>query len=251
MLERFSCLVVLGVAACVTTRSGEFNDAGLAPGAVGEAFRSEYGWRHSWARDRDDQGDWWFEHKTAGSRILVVAAHTEAEYGTAGLAYALALHARVNAIYGVRKAPLDPLQAEGGEFEEALTRLIDAIGPTLIVDLRADGMHAADVDFGTGNGEWTRGSRAAVKLAGALRTEGVENLTRDARSPGSGYASRLSRKAPYLRLSVNRSRLPVLMDVDKNPNAMPLSGSDAAQAQRFAQLLQGLVRGLRALDSTE
>ncbi|MHC4135933.1 MAG: hypothetical protein ACYS0K_13210 [Planctomycetota bacterium] len=249
MLPRKELLAFLVLLGCTPTRGTDLSQTVFPPGAVREAFRADHGWRHSWARERDDQGDWWFEHRKAESRILVLAAHTEVEWGTAGLACVLASWCPVNAVYGVRRAPSYPFQKGGGAFETALNGLIDEIQPVLIVDLRAlRGVHrAADVDIGTGKGRWLRGRQTVSDLAQSLTAQRLY-VTRDAHVPGKGYAERLSRKAPYVRLTINPSRLPVLTDSNQDPTWRLGTGSGAAQAQRFAQLMQGLVRGLRSLD---
>ena len=188
-------------------------------------------------------GQPWFEVKAGTAKVLITAGHATAQTregvrkfadgGTGSLAMMLNSLANAPTIHTTYMSPSDPNFYDDNEFKKEVERLIKELQPALVIDLHASAASRPyDVDFGTMHGKSLLGKDGLLKkLATTLEREGVaiqsdnffaaeKNATLTKWVAGKGVAC--------IQLEINAKFL--------------APETDEAHAQRFAQLLQGLVR---------
>jgi len=196
-------------------------------------------------------GEPWFRVLPGRSRVLVTAPHATAQTregqtkaadaGTGSLAVLLNALAGTRVIYTTRLSPSDPNFYDDNEFKQALARAIDDRRPRAVLDLHAsDSGRPYDVDFGTMGGTSLPGELLS-RLAGALRAEGPAAFSQD--------FFPAARNQTVTRFVAARGVPAVQVEI----NATWLLGSRAGDPprQRFAQLLQALVRFAASVDERQ
>ncbi len=193
-------------------------------------------------------GEPWFRVLPGRSGVLVTAPHATgqtregqikpADGGTGSLAVMVNALAGTRAIYTTRLSPADPNFYDDNEFKQALARAIDERRPRVVLDLHAsDSGRPYDVDFGTMAGTSLPGDLLS-RLAASLRAEGPVAFSQDF------FAA--ARNRTVTRFAAARGVPAVQLEI----NATWLPGARAGDPgrQRFAQLLQALVRFAAAVD---
>ena len=198
-------------------------------------------------------GEAWLRVLPGRSRVLVTAPHATAQTregetksadgGTGSLAVLLNALAGTPVLYTTRLSPSDPNYYDDNEFKRALARLLDERRPRVVLDLHAS--HTSrpyDVDFGTMRGT-SLGSAPELlpRLASALRAEGLANFSQDY------FAA--ARNRTVTRFVAARGVPAIQLEI--NGTWLLRSGARDVPRQRFAQLLQGLVRFAAAVDGRE
>lgn len=191
----------------------------------------------------------WFTYLPGSSKILVVAPHATSpkregelrfpDGGTGSLAIMLNKVAKTHVLYTSLASPSDPNYYDDNDFKRELDRLIKILKPALVLDLHAsDAYRPYDVDFGTMKGASLKGkSELLLKLAESLRKEGVLNFSQDffpAEKSATDTKWTAARGVPAIQLEISSTWLS--------------HTEGTLEAHRFAQLLQGLARFIRALD---
>lgn len=199
---------------------------------------------------RPAPGEPWFRVLPGASRVLVTAPHATAQTrrgevkgadrGTGSLAVMLNALAGAPAIYTTRLSPSDPNFYDDNDFKRALARRLAEHRPAVVLDLHASHPNRPyDVDFGTMRGVSLRGAADLLsRLALRLRREGLSNFSQDYfAAAGSRTVTRFvsGLGVPAIQVEINGSWLLAPGRRDPAP-------------QRFAQLLQGLVRFVAAVD---
>jgi hypothetical protein len=198
-------------------------------------------------------GEAWLRVLPGRSRVLVTAPHATAQTregqtkvadtGTGALAVMLNALAGTPAIYTTRLSPSDPNYYDDNDFKRAVGRILDAERPRLVLDLHAS--HSSrpyDVDFGTMGGR-SLGSAPELlpRLVRTLRAEGLANFSQDY------FAAARSRTVTRF---VAERGVPVIQ-LEINATWLLGPGRRDQARQRFAQILQGLVRFAAAVDGRE
>nr|MBI3614799.1 ketol-acid reductoisomerase [Nitrospirota bacterium] len=195
-------------------------------------------------------GENWFAIDLGTSPVLIVAGHATAQTregkrkaadrGTGSLAVMLHKLAGATAIYTVYESPSDPNYDDDNTFKETLSKLLQEIQPTLVLDLHtshADRPYA--VDFGTMDGKsLLERSEVLGQLEDALRGEGVQDFSNEyfpARHHHTITKWVSGHGVPCIQLEINSTWLVRAAD---NP----------AEFHRFAKLLQGLVTFLQGFE---
>ena len=198
-------------------------------------------------------GEPWLRALSGGSSVLVTAPHATAQTrdgetksadgGTGSLAVMLNALAGTPAIYTTRLSPSDPNYYDDNEFKQTLARSLDDRRPRVVLDLH--GSHPSrpyDVDFGTmGGASLGPAPELLPRLASALRAEGLAAFSQDyfpAARNRTVTRFVAARGVPVVQLEINATWL-------LRPGRPDLA------RQRFAQLLQGLVRFVAAVDGRE
>jgi hypothetical protein len=195
-------------------------------------------------------GEPWLRVLPGRSGVLVTAPHATAptregqprgvDTGTGSLAVMLNALAGTPAILTTRLSPSDPNYYDDNEFKRTLARLIEERRPRLVLDLHAS--HSSrpyDVDFGTmGGTSLGLAPELLPRLAQALRAEGMASFSQDY------FAA--SRNRTVTRFVAARGVPAVQLEVNATWLLRP--GARDVPRQRFAQLLQGLVRFAAAVD---
>ena len=202
------------------------------------------------ARQIAPDGTPWFTREKGPSRVLVLAPHATAQMregkmkepdsGTGSLAMSLNRIAGTTVLVTTYMSPSDPNFYDQNAFKDEVARLVRDIHPVLVLDLHgSDPFRPYDVDLGTmhmasllGHGDWIS------ELQKYLRDEGILNLSMDyfsaeKNATDTRFVAKLG--APCIQLEINETRL--------------LPGKDELYGQRFAQLLQALVRFIKKIDS--
>jgi hypothetical protein len=195
------------------------------------------------------EGETWFQALPGTGRVLIVAGHATAQTregalkvpdrGTGSLAVALNRLTGAPAIYTTRRSPSDPNYYDDNAFKAEVARLIEKTRPILVLDLHAShSFRPYDIDFGVMGGRSLLGREAwLTRLSSMLKAEGLINQSRDFFPAAKNQTITKfvsERGVPAMQLEISATWL--------DP------GSDALRAHRFSQLLQGLVRFLRAVD---
>ena len=203
-------------------------------------------------------GQPWFAVLPGESRVLVVAGHAtahmregkpkEADGGTGSLAYMINRLAGCPVIYTTHQSPSDPNYYDDNAFKEELERLIARHRPVIVLDLHgSNASRPYDVDFGTIGGGTSLLGRADLleRLAGCLGREGVRNFSQD--------FFPASRDGTVTRFVSQKLGVPCVQ-VEVNQNWMITTSQPGVatymQYQRFAQLLQGIVRFVQSVDQS-
>ncbi len=198
-------------------------------------------------------GEAWLRVLPGRSRVLVTAPHATAQTregeiksadgGTGSLAVMLNALAGTPAIYTTRLSPSDPNYYDDNEFKRTLARLLDERRPRVVLDLHAS--HTSrpyDVDFGTMRGASLGPAPELLpRLANALRADGLANFSQDY------FAA--ARNRTVTRFVAARGVPAVQLEINGTWLLRP--GARDVPRQRFAQLLQGLVRFAAAVDGRE
>lgn len=209
-----------------------------------------------------DGAPWWT--LTPGpSKVLLVAGHATAQTregekkvadgGTGSLAWLLGQLTGCAVLATTFMSPSDPNYADDNTFKHELERLLTETHPALVLDLHAS--HPSrpyDVDFGTMEGASLLGQPDLLQdLVAALRLEGLGNFSQDrfAASKNATVTKFVTaRGVPAMQLEVNSTWL--LPTPPTAACATPCVDT-ALQRQRFAQLVEGLVRFICARSPTE
>lgn len=200
------------------------------------------------------EGHPWFATLPGTARVLVVAGHATAhmregqrkpeDAGTGSLAVMLNRLARSPAIYTIYQSPSDPNYYDDNDFKRALSQMLKQYEPAIVLDLHASHFNRPyDVDFGTMGGTSLLGTPGVLHLlAKSLKREGLLNFSQDF-FPAA--------KQQTVTKWVSRQSIPA---IQSEFNATWLlspggRGENILQWQRFAQLLQALVRFIHAVTS--
>jgi hypothetical protein len=196
----------------------------------------------------------WFNVLPGDSKVLVVAGHATSharegrikgvDGGTGSLAFMLNRLVGCPVIHTNYQSPSDPNYYDDNAFKKSLQTLVAQHKPTIVLDLHAsDASRPYDIDFGTiGNTSFLKRPDLLLRLFEFLRTEGMRNFSQD-------YFP-ASRDGTVTRF-VNRLNVPCVQ-LECNQNWLLTSDPPSiVQNQRFAQLLQGLVRFVRSVDAEQ
>ena len=195
-------------------------------------------------------GEPWLRVLPGRSGVLVTAPHATAptregqprgvDTGTGSLAVMLNALAGTPAIYTARLSPSDPNYDDDNDFKRTLARLLDERQPRVVLDLHAS--HPSrpyDVDFGTmGGTSLGPAPELLPRLARALQADGLSSFSQDY------FAA--SRNRTVTRFVAARGVPAVQLEINGTWLLRP--GARDLPRQRFAQLLQGLVRFAAAVD---
>lgn len=183
------------------------------------------------------------------NKIIITAPHSsepfrEGKYrfsdgaGTAALAVMLNRLTCATVMYTQYRTPSDPNYYDDNEFKRTLADLISDHKPALVLDIHGSSdFRPYDVDLGTMNGKALLGSQTLVtSLVSSLHQEGITNISdnyfaAEKNRTITRFAS--ARQVPTIQLEISSTFL------------RPSEGG--VMAHRFAQLLQGLTRYIRAL----
>lgn len=186
----------------------------------------------------------WFEVTEGRIPVIITAPHATRPMregnrrfsdggATAALAVAIGKLTGATVLYTTYEGPTDPNYYDGGEFKEELGRLIAKTKPRLVLDIH--GSHpfrSYDIDIGTMGGASLLGKKELLfVLISKLNAEGIFSISynRFAASGNQTIAKYASRKGiPAIQLEINATYV--------KPSAGDI------EAQRFAKLLQALVR---------
>jgi len=236
-------------AADLGKKDGIFFDRALVTKKnVAEAIDLERGLQKKY-KVQPGRNEAWFKFFPGTSKVLVIAPHATSpmregrlrfpDSGTGSLAIMLNRLAKANVLYTSLASPSDPNYYDDNNFKRELDRLLKTLKPALVLDLH--GSHAYlpyDVDFGTMGGKSLIGrGDYLLKLAEALRKEGILNLSQDffaAEKNATDTKWVAARGIPAIQLEINSTWL---LHPDGN-----------LQPHRFAQLLQALTRYILSLD---
>ena len=244
---RVAALVLLTLVSC-RTAAPELERAIITPPDVEAAIAAEKDLATRYDVLPAD-GERWFETLPGNGRILIVAGHATAQTregamkgpdrGTGSLARALHALTGSPTVVTTRRSPSDPNYYDDNEFKAEVARLVEARKPMLVLDLHAShALRPYDIDFGTMNGRSLLGRDAwLAKLSSMMKREGLINQSQDwfpaaKNQTVTKFVS--ARGVPAIQLEISATWLD--------------AGGDSLRAHRFAQLLQGLVRFVRALD---
>jgi hypothetical protein len=192
----------------------------------------------------------WIEVLDGKSKVLVLAPHATsqiregkvkpADGGTGSLAVALNRLAGTPVLYTTYRSPKDPNYYDDNEFKAKVKELVSNLKPTLVLDLHgSDYGHPYDVDFGTRFGKSLLGKGQYLKdLASQLRSEGIFNFSQDyfpaeKQQSDTQWVSLMG--TPCIQLEINANWIS--------------AGEDGEHDQKFAKLLEGLVRFVQAIDA--
>ena len=217
----------------------------------------------------------WFTLLDGSSHVLVTAGHATsqtregklkpADGGTGSLAMMLNMFAKTPALHTTYASPSDPNFYDDNDFKREVQKLIVARHPRVVLDLHASHPdHPYDVDFGTMEGRSLLGRVSLLDvLAARLHDEGLSNFSQDFFSAAKNetitkWVSALG--VPVIQCEINSTWL--LPAPEKVQAATSDGGADrgsvrrpadewanAIQYQRFAALLQGLIRYVGEIDS--
>ncbi len=229
-----------------------FEKAVITKEHVDEAARIEAELAKTY-RTPPPEGEPWFRTLPGTSRVLVVAGHATAhmregrlkpeDRGTGSLAVMLNKLAGCPVIYTTFQSPSDPNYYDDNDFKKTLSELINEYRPVVVLDLHASHFNRPyDVDFGTMGGESLLGRpRLLQLLASSLKKEGLSNFSQEF------FAAA---KHQTITKWVARHGIPSIQNEFNSTWLLPRDGSNenGLQRQRFAQLLQALVRFVRAVD---
>jgi hypothetical protein len=196
-------------------------------------------------------GENWFEVKAGKSRVLVVAGHATAQMrdgktkgadrGTGSLALMLNKLADAPVIYTTYESPSDPNYYDDNAFKAAVSTLLRDLKPVLVLDLhtsRADRPY--DVDLGTMHGQSLVGREdLAARLQASLEAAGLQNISHDFFP---------AEKHQTITKWVSRQGVPCIQ-IENNTTRLAHASDNLAESERFAQLLQGLIRFIRDVDA--
>jgi hypothetical protein len=162
--------------------------------------------------------------------------------GTGSLAVMLNKLARSPVIYTRHQSPSDPNYYDDNELKRTLSEMLKQYSPAVVLDLHTSHFNRPyDVDFGTMGGASLIGSPHFLQLlARSLRNEGLSNFSQDyfAAARQRTITKWVSRQGvPCIQLEINATWMVPTGAAEQN----------ALQRQRFAQLLQGLTRFVRAV----
>lgn len=213
----------------------------------------------------------WFTVLQGPSHVLVIAGHATsqmregklkpADAGTGSLAAALHRLAGTTVIQTTYASPSDPNFYDDNAFKREVRRLVEEIRPRLVLDLHASHPnHPYDVDFGTMEGRSLLGQVALLDhLEARLHEESISNLSWDFFSASKNHTiikwvSRMG--VPAVQCEINSTWLlppsarPVASTGKAGATSQPADEwANALQYQRFAQVLQALVRFVREVDA--
>lgn len=197
-------------------------------------------------------GEKWFDSRPGKSRVLVTAGHATAQTregrikpadkGTGSLAMMLHELCDVPVVVVTRQSPSDPNFYDDNDFKQEVARRLAEHRPVLVLDLHASRPgRPYDVDLGTMNGKSYAGRRDLMELLiRHLRAEDLGNLSQDYFSAdGQKTVTRFiaGKGVPAVQVECSATRL--------TPEG------DDLHVHRHAQLLQALVRFIRAVDAGE
>lgn len=200
------------------------------------------------------EGEAWFRTLPGTSRVLVVGGHATAhmregqpkpeDRGTGSLAVMLNKLAGSPVMYTTYQSPSDPNYYDDNAFKRALSEMLKEYSPRVVLDLHTSHFSRPyDVDFGTMGGASLPGASKFLRLlAESLRQEGLLNFSQDffAATKHETVTKWVAKHGiPAIQCEFNSTWLLA-------PGAF---GEDALRRHRFAQLLQGLVRFVHAVDS--
>ena len=201
-------------------------------------------------------GKSWFAVTPGRSSVLVVAGHAAAttregklkpaDSGTGSLADALHRMADVTVVASTAMSPSDSNYYDDNEFKRELARLLDTRQYTLVLDLHASHAYRPyDIDLGTMDSTSLLGRpQIAADLLACFAAEGLtafsENYFAAARAATvTKFVS--ARGVPGVQLEISDTCLILAKD------GQVIQGREL-QMHRFAQVLQGLIRFIRAWD---
>jgi len=193
----------------------------------------------------------WFNIMAGNIPIIITAPHAtmpfrEGTYrfsdggGTGALAKALNTLTGATVIYTTYSSPSDPNFYNDNDFKRALGEAIGKYKPMLVLDIHGSHSHRPyDVDLGTMGGKSLMGNEVFVStLIDALRNEGLTNISYNYFAASKNQTVTKFSSAhgvPAIQLEVNSTWL--------------TPSHDNLSAHRFAQLLQALVRFVKAVDA--
>lgn len=140
-------------------------------------------------------------------------------------------------IYTTYQSPSDPNYYDDNDFKHAVSEMLKKYKPILVIDVHASAWnHPYDVDFGTMNGASLLGKPNSLEeLATFLHRAGLNNFSQDffAASTNQTDTKWISRQGvPCIQCEFNSTWLLPFGPPNQN----------IVQYQRFAELLEGLVR---------
>jgi hypothetical protein len=189
------------------------------------------------------KGEAWFTYLPGTAKVLIVAPHATSpmrkeqlrfpDSGTGSLAIMLNRLAKAPVLYTSLASPSDPNLYDDNDFKRELEKLIKTLNPLLVIDLHgSDAYRPYDVDFGTMKGASLKDKKELlVKLADALRSEGILNFSQDyfpAEKDATDTKWIAARGVPAIQLEISSTWLS--------------HTEGTLEAHRFAQLLQALTR---------
>ena len=255
-MRTFLCSVVVAAASLSCRRDGPtvlFPPAIVVKEHVAEAsrFEGELAKRYNQPAPATQP---WFEVLPGESKVLIVAGHAtaharesgvkEADAGTGSLAFMINRLAGCPTIMTTYQSPRDPNSCNDSEFKAELKSLIERHRPTIVLDLHASNVgRPYDIDFGTmGGTSLLRRGDLLERLVEHLRRESMRNFSQDyfaasAQGRVTRFVSRMG--VPCVQLEVNQNWL-----ITTSERGV----GTAVQNQRFAQLLQAIVRFAREVD---
>ena len=184
-----------------------------------------------------------FEFKPGTRKILFIAGHAtahkrngekkSADNGTGALAVSLNKLVNVPVLYTTFLSESDPNTEDNNEFKDTLAKIVSKLKPIFVIDLHtSDPSRPYEIDFGTLDGiSFLNRKDLFEKLKNIFKNEGLANQSKDFFSAEKHKTITKflhGKKVPCIQLEINANNL--------NPEKGNL------QAQRTAQLLQGLVR---------
>jgi len=214
----------------------------------------------------------WFTVLDGSSRVLVTAGHATAQTregqlkpadgGTGSLAMMLNRLTHTTTIHTTYASPSDPNYYDDNDFKRAVKKLIEERHPRVVLDLHASHPdHPYDVDFGTMEGRSLLGqTRLLDSLASRLRDEGLGNFSQDffGASKNQTITKWVSGMGvPTIQCEINSTWL---LPAPEVPSSSADAGAstglnpadewrNAIQYQRFAELLEGLLRFVSEVDA--
>jgi hypothetical protein len=204
-------------------------------------------------------GEPWFAVTSGRSSVLVAAGHAAAttregklkpaDSGTGSLADALHRMADVTVVASTALSPSDSNYYDDNHFKRELARLLATGRYALVLDLHASHAYRPyDIDLGTMGGESLLGRpRIAADLLDCFAAEGLtafsENYFAAARAATvTKYVA--AHGVPGVQIEINDTCLILAK------NGQAIEGREL-QMHRFSQVLQGLLRFIRAWDERQ
>ena len=176
-------------------------------------------------------------HATQPTRDGKLRAYSDG--GTGPLALMLHRLADATVLYTAYASPSDPNYYDDNAFKQTLDSLIVALEPTVVLDLHSSHAYRPyDIDFGTMHGRSLLDRNDILPLLHQkLSDEGLRNFSSNYFAAAKNQTVTkwvTARGVPCIQVEINYTWL--------NPD------EDGLHAHRFAQVLQGLVRFIRAVD---
>ncbi len=184
-----------------------------------------------------------FEFENGTRKILFIAGHATAhkrqgttrpaDGGTGALAVMLNKMLNVPILYSTFQSESDPNFEDNNAFKDTLSKILKKLKPIFVIDLHASNTSRPyDIDYGTMNGiSFFKRKDLLDRLKTIFKNEGLNNQSQDFFSASENQTITKfvhNRNIPCIQLEINGNNL----SADEGD----------LQAQKTAQLLQGLIR---------